>query len=111
MIRKIDNLGRIVIPKEMRKAISVDNGDPIHMEMKDNQIIITNPGQTAEDRILAAIDKLLCCGEELDPQFQKEMLEILNYNPKKLLYMHTNNKIKLKSKQIDKLIELKNNDK
>ena len=43
MQRNIDNLGRVVIPKEMRKQLGVNNGDPVNIELVDNKVIITNP--------------------------------------------------------------------
>lgn len=43
MNRGIDKLGRLVIPKEMRKQLGLENGDKVNFECKDNKIIITNP--------------------------------------------------------------------
>lgn len=43
MNRKIDNLGRLVIPVGYREQLGLKNGDPVHMELKGNKIIITNP--------------------------------------------------------------------
>lgn len=41
--KKIDNLGRIVIPSEMRDKLDVENGEAVNIELVDNKIIITNP--------------------------------------------------------------------
>ncbi len=38
---KIDNLGRIVIPKSIRKALYIDHNDDISMYVENNQLIIT----------------------------------------------------------------------
>lgn len=43
MKRKFDKLGRIVIPKEMRTQLGINNGEPVHIEVKGNKIILTNP--------------------------------------------------------------------
>lgn len=43
MIRNIDDNGRLVIAKELREQLGVENGDPVRMELKGNKIIITNP--------------------------------------------------------------------
>lgn len=40
IIRKIDALGRIVIPKEMRKALKLRNNDPMSIELQGEQIVI-----------------------------------------------------------------------
>lgn len=41
IVRKIDELGRIVIPKEMRRVIDIQNGDPVEIELEGHQIILT----------------------------------------------------------------------
>ncbi len=38
---KIDNLGRIVIPKTIRKALDIDHNDDISMYVENNKLIIT----------------------------------------------------------------------
>lgn len=43
MNRNIDTLGRIVIPKEMRKQLDIKENDPLNIELQDNKIIITKP--------------------------------------------------------------------
>ena len=39
IVRKVDELGRIVIPKELRKCFGVSEGDPIEI-FTDNDCII-----------------------------------------------------------------------
>lgn len=41
MIRKIDNLGRIVIPKEICKQLGIEANENICIEVKDNEIVLT----------------------------------------------------------------------
>lgn len=41
MNREIDNLGRIVIPKEMRKKLNIKKNDRLNIECKDNSIIFS----------------------------------------------------------------------
>jgi AbrB family transcriptional regulator (stage V sporulation protein T) len=40
MVRKIDMLGRIVIPKEIRKNLKIDSGDDIEMFIENNCIVL-----------------------------------------------------------------------
>lgn len=49
--RKIDSLGRIVIPKEMRDRIGVEEGIPVSIISNDMEIIIRNtrPMKTREE--------------------------------------------------------------
>lgn len=41
MIRKIDNLGRIVIPAEIRKQLEIDDNTNLKIEVEDNKIVIS----------------------------------------------------------------------
>ncbi len=40
IVRNVDNVGRIVIPKEIRKLMSISEGDPVEIVKENNQIII-----------------------------------------------------------------------
>ncbi|NLN87254.1 MAG: AbrB/MazE/SpoVT family DNA-binding domain-containing protein [Syntrophomonadaceae bacterium] len=40
VVRKIDQLGRIVIPKEVRTAMAMGENDPIEFFVADNQVIL-----------------------------------------------------------------------
>lgn len=41
--RKIDNLGRIVLPKEMRDRFGIEEGVPVEITSNEVSIIIKNP--------------------------------------------------------------------
>ena len=41
IIRNIDELGRIVIPKEMRKKMDIKSNQPIEIYVDDNKIILS----------------------------------------------------------------------
>ena len=58
MNRNIDTLGRIVIPKEMRKQLYIKENDPLNIELQDNKIIITKP-DTVDYK--AIVDKAIEC--------------------------------------------------
>ncbi|PID20588.1 hypothetical protein CSV61_13480 [Sporosarcina sp. P3] len=40
IVRKVDHLGRIVIPKELRNSMLIDQGDPIEIFVEDDKIIL-----------------------------------------------------------------------
>ena len=40
IIRRIDELGRIVIPKEIRKKLRIDNGESLEILIEDDNIIL-----------------------------------------------------------------------
>ena len=39
-LRRIDDLGRIVIPKEIRNEFRITSGDKIEIKIKDEEIIL-----------------------------------------------------------------------
>ncbi|CAM3277313.1 AbrB/MazE/SpoVT family DNA-binding domain-containing protein [Filibacter tadaridae] len=40
VVRKIDQLGRIVIPKELRKTMSINEGDPMEIFVEEDLILL-----------------------------------------------------------------------
>ncbi len=41
MLRKIDDLGRLVIPSEIRKAMGIEKGDVLEMTMEGDSLLVT----------------------------------------------------------------------
>lgn len=41
IVRNVDELGRIVVPKEMRKMMNIDKSDPVEIYVEGNKIILT----------------------------------------------------------------------
>ena len=40
MVRRIDELGRIVIPKEIRRNLKLNMGDIVEIYVEDNKILL-----------------------------------------------------------------------
>ncbi|NTU28878.1 AbrB/MazE/SpoVT family DNA-binding domain-containing protein [Brevibacillus sp. HB1.1] len=40
VVRKIDNLGRVVLPKELRNTFDLPEGTPMEVFVNNNQIIL-----------------------------------------------------------------------
>jgi transcriptional pleiotropic regulator of transition state genes len=40
IVRKVDELGRIVIPKELRRTLAINESDPIEIYTEGDQIIL-----------------------------------------------------------------------
>ena len=40
IVRNFDNLGRVVIPKEIRKVLGINEGDPIEITKVNNDIVL-----------------------------------------------------------------------
>lgn len=65
VIRQIDNLGRVVIPKDLRLELGIDCGDKIAFETEGNKIIITKPGKNcilcgSKYDLVSHCDKYVC---------------------------------------------------
>jgi transcriptional pleiotropic regulator of transition state genes len=41
IIRKIDELGRIVVPKEMRSKLQLDTGREVEIRLEGNKIVVS----------------------------------------------------------------------
>ena len=57
MKRKIDDLGRVVLPQPFRKEIGIENGSSLNIELEEQKIIITNPEQPDYKAILEEATK------------------------------------------------------
>lgn len=73
MIRHIDELGRIVIPKEMRRKMDIQNNDPVEIFVEGDHILLAKYAPTCifcggteavglfkDKKICAACRKELC---------------------------------------------------
>jgi transcriptional pleiotropic regulator of transition state genes len=40
IVRRIDDLGRVVIPKELRRTLGVEAGDPIEIYTNGNDVVL-----------------------------------------------------------------------
>lgn len=40
IVRKIDDLGRVVLPKELRRTLGIEERDPLEIFIEDNTIIL-----------------------------------------------------------------------
>lgn len=72
MKKKIDNLGRIIIPMEVRRSLNISVGEELNMEVEDNKIILTRQIATcafcdSEDVVYKIKNKGLCekCYKEI----------------------------------------------
>ena len=66
IIRKIDDLGRIVIPKEIRNILRIRNGNDLEIKMINNQIIIEKTENLKVDYYLQKIIKIFSINWQVD---------------------------------------------
>lgn len=38
-VKRIDDLGRVAIPKELRRELHIREGDKLHIELKDEETV------------------------------------------------------------------------
>nr|DAJ09143.1 MAG TPA: stage V sporulation protein T [Caudoviricetes sp.] len=66
--RKVDELGRVVIPKELRKNLGIEEGDLIEISLKGHDVILRKASQkccTACGQVVDLKDKFCRnCGKE-----------------------------------------------
>ena len=123
--RKLDELGRIVIPKEIRTNFKIEEGDQIEFYLNDNEIVIKKPSplKGLDDEIyklfqiynlkfhnsIAIIDTplmLLGYGKDTDKIKQSIMNINLNqYNTKNLMrYKYENDNFVIANIQNNKFL-------
>lgn len=71
IIRKVDNLGRIVVPRELREAYVIKEGTPMEMFTNDNGDLILKRYFPVRDSLIELINE----HETLD---KDEAIEIIN---------------------------------
>lgn len=75
-IRRIDELGRIVIPKGMRRILSLNTNDEVELSLNDGRVILTKVGRGcifcgSTEQLTEWRNKTVCrdCIEKLKTQF------------------------------------------
>ncbi|MFP3844926.1 AbrB/MazE/SpoVT family DNA-binding domain-containing protein [Priestia filamentosa] len=75
IVRKIDPLGRVVLPKELRKSLSIESQDPLEIFVDKDQIILRKyqaqkacliTGKVSEDNLVLENGKVILSREGLD---------------------------------------------
>ena len=59
MTRRIDELGRLVIPKEIRKNLKIKDNDQVEITVIDNKIILNKFYNLNKDRVISILIKCL----------------------------------------------------
>ena len=69
IVRKIDYLGRIVIPKELRRSMELPEGIPMEIFVDDQNIILRkySPREMTKEEILLAALQMVCKEAGKDP--------------------------------------------
>ena len=55
IIRRIDDLGRVVIPKEIRRNCNIREGDPLEIFLEDGGVVFKKYSPNYRDNLVAAL--------------------------------------------------------
>lgn len=58
-VKNIDNLGRIVIPMDIRRMLDINTGDSISISINDNNIMLTKYSSLENNKILNIIKSFI----------------------------------------------------
>lgn len=76
IVRRIDDLGRVVVPKEIRRSLGIRDGDPLEVFLDNQGGIIFKPYKVDEGQILsAAIEQLYNMGQYERSEALKKLLK------------------------------------
>lgn len=74
VVRKLDELGRIVLPMEIRRNLGIKVGDPMEIFTTEDGIVIKR--YDAVDDVLTVAQRLQeMIGNEKNPEYKKEILD------------------------------------
>ena len=96
IIRKIDDLGRIVIPKDIRKDLRIYKDDYLNMEVKDNTIIISKNKENNE--------YIKLCNKVINTLYKLIKNDIIITNNDLIIEYKGNKKYKIKNEKINENI-------
>lgn len=82
IIRRIDDLGRVVIPKEIRRKMKIKDGDPLEIWLHDDYVCFKkyNPSDIYADQLKQIShemfnDNNICCTDALNKL--EEVIQLL----------------------------------
>lgn len=55
IVRRIDDLGRVVIPKEIRRSVNIREGDPLEIFLEDDGVVFKKYLPNYRDDLVAAL--------------------------------------------------------
>lgn len=76
IIRRIDDLGRIILPKEIRKSLQIHEGDPLEISIEGDTICLDKYIPTTEyTRVLKRVAKEIDSDQYFDKNNSKDITD------------------------------------
>ena len=64
IVRNVDDLGRVTLPKELRRQLGIEEKDSVEIFTNENQIILQKYKPNAEkDEVTAELEKLVAAAK------------------------------------------------
>lgn len=70
--KKLDQLGRIVVPKDLRKKLNIEIGDDLDIQLDGNAIVVKKANSNPVDELKTAIEK------QNNKELKAELLGVLS---------------------------------
>lgn len=78
IVRRIDDLGRVVVPKEIRRSLGIKEGDPIELYLDEEGGIVLKPYVLDVGRVLENAIDMVAKALEYDERYEaKEVIDKL----------------------------------
>jgi AbrB family transcriptional regulator (stage V sporulation protein T) len=81
IVRRIDDLGRVAIPKEIRRNMSIHEGDPLEIFTDDNGIVLQkyNVGEHIADALRGVMSDIhdSLCTSDIERDDKTKVLSLL----------------------------------
>ena len=75
IVRRVDDLGRIVIPKEIRRTMQIELGEPMELFLEDDKVCVKRWSSGCKDDIKRLIDEV--CDDDYATYNKDRVLELL----------------------------------
>ncbi len=93
IVRKVDDLGRIVIPKEIRKTLKIREGDELEISVEDNTKILLRKYEPLGE-------VLKVCSSYIETLSKVSNSTCILFDTNKVLFCYGNNSSEYKNKKI-----------
>ena len=77
IVRRVDDLGRVVIPKEIRRNLGIHEGDPLEISLHEDCICFKKYTINKLEKVYAAFRELVDFAEEEGGFYMKTMVSEL----------------------------------
>lgn len=60
IVRRVDDLGRVVIPKELRRSMGIKEGEPLEIYLEDDAVIFRRYSYNLVDEVKRVAELIEC---------------------------------------------------